>query len=254
MEQDMKTVNEAAVKEMDDEGSQSEALSVITPALPTTTGGTPDFLGNISLPYLGITHGVGGLMEAGFNPGDLVLGKEHLIYSPAKAGKPGSPALEIVVLSYRQYWKQYMTKEAFEAKELPKVFATAKEAQDAGFTTDRDPVTRAMPTAPAAMNWLILIAKPADIKCDMFCLEALGKMWAPAYFILEKSAYLNVKDSFGLAARFTSKPRGIHTIVWDLVTRQREAKTGNITWVPAVRQNRILNDEDAKALLASFAG
>jgi len=212
------------------------------------------FTGTISFPYLQIAHGVGGLATEGFSPGELVLGKEHALYSPArKKGDTSTPKLKLIVMSFTEYFKQYLTKEEFENNERPQVFATPKEAKDAGFTVDWDPITSRPPTAPRAMTWLMLIEQPEGLECELFCLDANDKIYAPAYMSLDKSAYLSVKDKFGMAC-FSLKGRGINSVEWEMGTKIKTAKTGNTTWVPDLKLSRHMLDDEIEAVVASFTG
>lgn len=253
MSDDLRTQDPEIVDQMDSGADDSHALAVQTPSLPVVGGQQAEFVGNISYPYLQITHGVGKLAEAGFIPGELVL-KDTVLYSPPNPRKPADPVdkpLNIIILNFKQYYKEYVAGSDYDDGKMPKVFATAAEAQAAGFTTDW--VNGVAATAPAAMRWLILIEQPekAGVAPDYFCIPALGKLWAPAYMNLEKSSYRAVKDTFGLSVRVTkTSGRGIHSIMWNLATRQQKAKTtGNTTWVPDFKKKVDLTAEQVAEVL-----
>lgn len=193
-------------------------------------------------PWLTIIHPISELgMSGKFIPGSLVLGKEYLV---AKAGEH----ITCVVWDYRTYFKEYLNQEQRNAKQRPRTFFTAAEAHAAGLTTETNPITRALPTAPMAMTWVMLIEKPAGLACDLFCVDVAGKSYAPALFGVDKSAFLSVKNPFFMAAQFTTKPfGGVKAMRWDLWTRIYEAKTGNKTWVPSLRPVGIMPEDERKA-------
>lgn len=193
-------------------------------------------------PWLTIVHPVGELgMSGQFLPGSLVLGKEFLI---AKAGEH----LQTIVWEYRTFFKEYLTPDQRKDGLRPRTFMTAAEAHANGLTTETNPITRALPTCPMAMTWVLLIEKPAGAMCDLFFLEIAGKQYAPALFGIDKSAFISVKNSFFMAAQFTTKPfGGIRAMKWDLWTRLYEAKTGNKTWVPSIKALGIMPEAERMA-------
>lgn len=197
----------------------------------------------IDPPWLSIVHPVGTLgMSGKFLPGSLVLGKEYLV---AKANEH----LKIVVWDYITYFKEYLSIEQRQAGNTQaRTFLTEAEAHKAGLTTVTNPVTRALPTAPMAMTWVVLIEQPKDLLCDLFFLEIAGKRYAPAKMGLDKSAFVSVKNSFFMAAQFTTRAfGGIKAMRWDLWTRLYEARTGNKTWVPSITPLGIMPEEERKA-------
>lgn len=193
-------------------------------------------------PWLAVVHPVGELgMSGRFMPGSLVLGKEFLV---AKAGEH----LNVIVWDYRTYYKEYLTTDQRKAGLKPRVFLTAAEARAAGLTTEIDPATRALPTAPMGMTWLALVEKPKDLLCDLFFIEVAGRRYAPAYIGLDKSAFLSVKNAFFMAAQFTTKSfGGIRAMRWDLWTRIYEAKSGNKAWVPSIKPVGIMPEDERRA-------
>lgn len=223
------------------EGSDSKAVMV----RPPLAVGEPSqqFVGNMQLPYLTIVQGVGELSDS-FAKGDFVLSKEYRL-----AGK-GEP-LRIIILNFRQYWKEYVDSVSWSKGVRPRQFQTAAEAVAAGLTVERDPITGALPTAPVAMIWSLLIEKPKDLMCDLFCIRANDKEYAPALFPVERSAFLSVSTPFGLAANHTTKARGLYSVVWEMKTVVYTAKTGNTTWVPKIQIVEHLNDEQIENLKAA---
>ena len=59
----------------------------------------------------------------------------------------GADPLQLVIGSYRQYYKQYLSNDQFQAGEKSQIFNSAAEAHTAGFTTEWDQVTRTPPSA-----------------------------------------------------------------------------------------------------------
>lgn len=239
-----------------DKGLNAEADPVVMdemnePAVPAIrpplgVGKTQEFTGNLSLPYLGMAYGVGGLSEAGFAPGSLVLGKEHLL---AEKGEP----IRLIVMSFEEYFKEYVTSAEWTAGKRPRVFRTEEEAKAAGLSTRYNQDTGQLPQAPQAMVWTTLIEKPEKVTCPLFCIEANGKAYAPAYFPLERSAYGAVRQDFGMAVKFILKARGIHTGVWSVHTVLKTAKTGNKTWVPKISLVEHLTAEQEATIKAALA-
>lgn len=183
-------------------------------------------MSGISMPWLAIAHGVGKLAKAGFNPGDLVLSGEHLLASK------GAP-INIVVVQFEQYWKQYLSQDMFNQGLRPMVFKTEAEAQAAGLRTQWE--NNVGPEVSPAMDWFMLIEKPKDIMCALFGAEIDGVEYAPALMSIDKQAYKAVAGTFLTAAKFSLSKRGIYSAKWELKTKLTVSKTGNSTWVPTVK-------------------
>lgn len=231
------------LKQMNHEGEETSVVKLGF-GVATTNDVAPVPI-PINPPFLQVVHGVGALAQTGlFTPGSLVLAKENLV---TKAGPENK--IVCIVWDYRMYYKEYLTKEQFAAGNKSRIFQTVAEVRQAGLTTERNPMTGEMPSCPPAMTWLMLLEKPKDLMCDLFFLDVNGKKYAPALFGVDKSAFISVRDTFALAANYTSKPRGIRSIEWDLWTRPYKAKTGNITWVPSIKMRRALPDDELKAIL-----
>ena len=134
---------------------------------------------DIPIPYLQIAYGVGGLAEK-FNPGDLVLDKEHLLVAK------GHP-LTMVILHAHYYWKEWVTPEMRVIEVQGRTFATEAEVKAAGGTTEWTPESK--PTFSKAAALSILIRKPEGIACSYFVIDIAGSKWAPAKWIVDKTAY-----------------------------------------------------------------
>lgn len=197
-------------------------------------------------PWMKIVHGVGKASKLGFAPGSLILGREPdstLIAKPKTENFPGD-TLKVIVWSFEQFFKEYAYIEGQPAKR----FASEAEAQAAGFTTRRNEVTGAMPTAAPAMTWLMLIEKPKDLMCERFFLEVGDKAYAPCYFEVDKKAYRAVQENFNLMYFSTRKANGIKSVEWELRTRIVPGK-GDGIWVPAIKKLRILPDTELQQIV-----
>jgi len=207
----------------------------------------------ITPPWLAIVHPTGDLATSGkFMQGSLVLGKEYLI---AKAGEP----LKMIIWSYQVYFKEYISSADWTAGKRPRVFMSEADAHAAGLTTRPDLVTRTLPSCPMAMSWLMLVEKPESVLCDYFFLDVNGKKYAPAVMGIEKTAFTSVKNNFQLANLATRPHGGIKAMLWEMKTQTYTAKTGNKSWVPAIKGLRIMPGTEiqefvkAAALLAGDA-
>ena len=201
-------------------------------------------------PWMKIVHGVGKASKLGFAPGSLILGREpdSVLLAKPKTENYNGDALKVIVWAYDTFFKEYAYIEGQQAKR----FKTAAEAHAAGFTTERNSVTGAMPTAPLAMTWLMLIEQPKDIMCERFFLEANGKNYAPCFFEVDKKAFRAVADNFNLMVMATRKARGIKAVEWELRTRVVPGK-GDGTWVPTIKKLRIIPDAELEGIVAATA-
>lgn len=202
----------------------------------------------ITPPWLKIAHGISDLCtKFGHAPGSLVLANEHVLALP-QTPQRAAGTLKCIIWADQMYYKEYK----FTKGVQPQVFDTAAEAHAAGFTTEYDPIKRAMPSAPPAMTWLMLIEKPADLVCDLFFLEVRGRKYAPCYFGVDKSAFRAVKDNYFTIKRFGTAGRGIKSIEWELKTRIYTSRsTDNETIVPSIRKLRVLPEDELQEFVAA---
>jgi hypothetical protein len=199
-------------------------------------------------PWMKIVHGVGKASKLGFAPGSLILGKEpdSVLIAKPKTENYNGDSLKIIVWAYDTFFKEYAYIEGQQAKR----FKTAAEAHAAGFTTLRNAATGAMPTAPLAMTWLVLVEQPKDLMCERFLLEVGEKKYAPCFFEVDKKAFRAVYDNFNLMVFATKKTRGIKSVEWELRTRVVPGK-GDGTWVPTIRKLRIIPDAELEQIVAA---
>lgn len=190
---------------------------------------------DIRPPWMAVAHGVGKLAKAGFNPGDLVLAGEHLI--TAKGGK-----LSAVIISANIYWKEYLSQEAFQNNQRPRIFRSDKEAEAAGLTT-RWSADGHGPQCSPALELRLLIEKPKDLVCGLFGLEIDGKQFAPALMSLDKKAYWTSGAPIVQTARYSLRTRGFMSATWELWTSYEASKNSkNSAWVPRFRLSGYNSD------------
>jgi hypothetical protein len=186
-----------------------------------------DDAGDIPLPRLQLAYGVGGLAATN-NPGDIVLGGDNLI---AKKGE----TIRIIVLNATEYWKQRLTSEEYNQGIRPQAFPSKEQAQAAGGITDwssnpMDP----KPNFGRALNMKLLIEKPEGLVCSLFGVPVGDKLYAPAVWDVDKSAYKRVGPEIMNAAKFSLRTRGLLAGVFSLMTRSDKIN-GNATIVPIMK-------------------
>lgn len=196
---------------------------------------------DIRLPRLQIAYGVGGLAE-NFHPGDLVLNGEDLL---AKRGD----VIFIVILSARQYWKEYLNKDQYASGDQPRTFQSEQEVHDNGGTTQW--VNNVGPTFNRAMHLKLLIEQPKDIISGLFGIMLGDKTYAPAVWDVDKSAYRRVGPTVLTAARFNLRTRGLLSGVFSLSTRT-EKINDNVTPVPVLRLSGHNSDETIEEITKIF--
>ena len=225
------------------EPEELEAEVELVPASAASTAlvkpGEARFVGHLKKPYLQIAHGVGGLSQAGFQPGEIVLNKKVVVYSPAKLVKgttvPASAPVTVTVISAVDYWKE-VTK--YGDPKLPRTWPTEADALAAGMTTQYPPFGSGLPlpTARAALNIDLLVREPEGVEDrGEFLFKLDGAYWAPARFICDKAMYTESIDPM-TRAKISHGPSGLYSATFELSTFNKLIKsTGNYTWVPAWR-------------------
>ena len=205
----------------------------------------PDMQG-IAPPRLSLAYGVGGLAVAGFNPGDLVLAREHLLAT--KAG----PAIRVICLKFEQYWKEYLSTDLFNSGVRPRTWATKPEVQKDGLTTEW--VAGRGPQASLAMDWFMLIERPEGVKCGLFGIEIAGKAYAPAVMTFDKSIYNSVAQTFLPAASFALRKRRVYSAIWGMLAKMVPSRKpgGNAKWIIQLSLADHLPDETVKEIVSIF--
>ena len=242
MEADLKT---PAIDPNIEEPANSNLPSVrAAMALGAVTGETKS--SDLKIPYLSIAYGVGKLAE-NFNAGDLVLGGEHFL---VKRKEP----LTVVILSAVKYFKERLSQADFGAGLRPRSFMTEDEVKAAGGTTEyrNDPDgKRIAPSFGPAMDFKLLLQKPAALDQGVFGLELDGKFYTPAYFSVDKSGFNRVGKEVLTAQSLSLAKVGLLAGLWNLMT-DVELINGNNTVVPKIKLVGRTTDTFRKEVLALF--
>lgn len=205
---------------------------------------------DLRIPWLAIAHGVGGL-ATDFNPGDLVLDKQYLL---AHRREP----VNVILLSFQKYWKEYISKEQWEANIRPRSFAAEHEVRTAGGTTAW--LNGVGPTFSPAANISLLIEKPAAITSDAFGIEIDGRKFALARWGVDKKAYDRVGPEVlsKLAAELKPMHADISTRLkyglWALSTDNEPTKNGKTQVTPRIRLLPARNTKDFVAAIDALFG
>lgn len=130
-------------------------------------------------PYLQINSGRSTKPQAG-SVGDLILDNEHLI---APMGKP----LRMVIVGAAKYWKEYILPADWTPDVRPRTFTKIEDVLANGGTTEWN--GDEAPTFKRAISMRLLLQKPEGISCMFFAIKFANAEWAPAKWMLDKSAY-----------------------------------------------------------------
>jgi hypothetical protein len=200
---------------------------------------------DVSFPWLNIAYGVGGLAQKGFNPGDVVLDDEYLL------AKSGDPVLFIPVKSFL-FWKEYLTQDMWAAGQTPKVFATLDEVKAAGGTTEW--ANGQGPTYSRAMDLRLLVQKPEGLVCGMFGLDLQGKVYAPARWSLDKTAFKRAGGPIIQAHDYAlAKTGGMIGGTFEVRTHRSKTASGNTTVIPVTRLVQTNSPELVAEIRERFA-
>jgi hypothetical protein len=138
----------------------------------------------------------------------------------------------MIVLSARQYWKEYCGAGKYDPNHRPATYLTQEEVIAAGGTTRWE--NGIGPTFNRAMTLTLLIKQPKDLVCGLFGINIKDNIFAPAVWDVDKSAYRRVAPQVLTAAQFGLRARGLLSGLFQLVTRS-EKINGNNTIVPAFK-------------------
>lgn len=241
--------------ELEGEGKELELAGKQTALLRP---GEVRFVGHLKKPYLQITHGVGGLSQAGFSPGELVVDKTIVVYAPPKLVKgvptESKPAI-VTILTIGDYWKEVTP---FGSPELPRTWPDEAAAIADGMRTQYPPFGSGLPlpNARPALNIDLLVREPEGVEDrGTFLFSLDGAYWAPARFICDKAMYTEVITPL-TKAQYTHGEAGIYTATFELSTRNKLIRsTGNYTWVPVIRLAKTKTPqqiEELKKVLGSL--
>jgi hypothetical protein len=225
-------VDETADDAFPPEGGDSVADDAVALRATTELGQLGGEIGaqDLQAPYLQITYGVGGLAE-NYSLGDLVLGGENLLVHK-------DTPLELVILRAFVYWKEYLSNEDFKAKIRPRTFATEADVHKAGLTTTwtRGPDgTDQGPQCNRAMRMDLIIEQPKDVVCGLFGVELEGKLYAPARFAVDKTAYRKLAPVIVASAKYRLQPKGgLYVGRFQLTTTVGKVNS-NVTVIPSIK-------------------
>jgi hypothetical protein len=107
------------------------------------------------------------------------------------------------------------------------------------------------PSFNSAMDLKLLLEKPEELVCGLFGISVGGKLYAPAIFSVDKSAYRRVAPVIVSTANFALRARGLISGVWELKNGV-EKINGNNTVVPGIRLVEHLSDEAIKEINTLF--
>ncbi len=234
----------ADITDVTDDTRQESELATV-PAAPLQLGTIAGDIspGDLRLPRLQLVHGVGSLSEM-FHPGDVVLGGDNLL---VEKGQP----LDMIVLSARQYWKEYCGAGKYDPNHRPATYLTEEEVIAVGGTTRWE--NGIGPTFNRAMTLTLLIKQPKDVVCGLFGINLKDDVYAPAVWDVDKSAYRRVAPQVLTAAQFALRARGLLSGLFQLVTKT-EKINGNNTIVPAFKLIGHNDDEVIAAIRELFSG
>ena len=210
--------------------------------------------------YLSITHGVGGLSEAGFPKGSLVLDKTVEVYSPPKPPKAGKPAEKsepaiCSIVSVKEFWKQDVP---YGSGQIPELYPDEAAALKAGRRTAYPPFGSGLPLPDArpALELQLLVQEPEGVQDrGYFLLQIGGKWWAPCTMIADKTAYAEVNDAVTRARLAHDSVGGICAANFALETRSKLIRsTGNFTFVPVFRTVGTKAPGELKEMLDKLSG
>lgn len=196
-------------------------------SLGAVTGETSQ--SDIRIPYLQIAYGVGKLATK-FNPGDFVLGGEHLLVS---RGKP----LTVIILAAVKYYKEKLSKSDLDAGLRPRSFATEAEVLKNKGTLEYKNApdgSRIHPTFGPAMDLKLLIQQPEGLTQGPFGLEIDGAFYTPAYFSVDKAGYTRVGKEIQTQQSLALSKVGLLAGLWELHT-EIQLINGNNTVVPMIK-------------------
>lgn len=233
----------ADITDVTDDTPQGGSELATVPAAPMQLGAIAGDIspGDIRLPRLQLVHGVGGLSET-YHPGDIVLGGDNLL---VEKGQP----LDMIVLSARQYWKEYCGAGKYDPNHRPASYLTEEEVIAAGGTTRWE--NGIGPTFNRAMTLTLLIKQPKDLVCGLFGIEIKDNVYAPAVWDVDKSAYRRVAPQVLTAAQFSLRARGLLSGMFQLSTRTEKINQNN-TIVPVFKLVGHNDDETIAAIKAMF--
>lgn len=203
---------------------------------------------NIKLSKLKISYGDSIGKLTGYNPGDFVLDGTDLIATKGEK-------LNVIVISYSAYWKENLP--FGTPMELIRTFKTREEVLAAGGTLTwvNDPKTGkgVGPTFREACTIDMLIERPKDLICSMFCIPVQDKLYAPCRYFTDKA------NAEGLLVELRRTKKLLNggsllRAVFELWTTLKIYKNGNKSYISALKLVRSNTPEVLKELEDQLAG
>lgn len=180
--------------------------------------GEVDPSSDIFRPRLEFVHNVGPLVEdLGFTPGDLVLGKEHLIWQ-----KDCAPIRIIVVSGVKEFVEQL----DYGSEDMPRVFNTVEEVRAAGLWLEWQ--GNEEPPCKAELLCVVMIEKPDNVDCELFNVEFGDKLYAVAEMRLKASNY-KVAGKYLMTIERTTLKEGLHHGTMELTLNREKRGKNTIT-------------------------
>lgn len=193
---------------------------------------------DFNFPRLQLCQNIGPLVEEhGFTPGDLVLGQDTILY------QPDCDPVDLVILSVR---KRFQEVTEYGSDEMPRLFDTAKEVQEAGLSTGFPD-----PTAKAICDCIVLIKYPGDPKStdeekvplDHFGYEAPdGTLWALSTWRIAGAAYKVAGRKIFTTIQTKLGKVGILGCLWTLAAKKEKSRR-NTYWGPVLKTGEFTTDE-----------
>lgn len=213
-----------------------------------TGGGVADITG-VMPPFLQIVQKTSDLVNNGFNVGDWVVNKEHLL---AKAKMP----FDAIVLKFQQYIKEAVSSQDWALGKRPRLFATPKEAAEAGLRCSWGP-NNEKPEADYALDMLLLVGKPANSESGLFGISIGGADYAIVRSSFDKTSYKSMKDTFLQAVAFAMNKKPLISGLWEVSDRLYVSKSNqsNTSWNPVFKLRKFIDaavQEELKTMFGAF--
>lgn len=201
----------------------------------------------ITLPRINIVQKVGDLSEI-YDPGDIVLNKELVIYHPEKSGEHDS--LRITVLGF------FPTKwsERIPGGELGRLAGSPAEVLKFGGTTDyktwaaKEGTDEEIPYFQPLATALILIECPEGVDEDgtSFIYEFEDKRYALALWSMKGGAYTNGAKVIKTARKIGCLRKGGYASYdYRFDTKTKKYPNGNFAMIPVLRPGTRHTEEFA---------
>lgn len=175
---------------------------------------------DIKIPKLNLVQSVGPLCDD-FPRGSWVLNRSAIL-------APLGEAIHITPLRAKKYYVEAL---AYGSEDMPRMFDTLADAQDAGLRTDFDPETGDKPEINTALDVTVLVRAPEKLTAPEFSLEFDGQAYALALWSLASwSSYQNGAKVL-LTARMMYL-KSFHQREWLLHSEKTKLKNGNTTFIP----------------------